>query len=72
MSCPRFKARNHPQQTCRRGPVDDVDDRATTPNLFASIVARFGPFTVDPDGTGLELSLRRLIDALAPLAHVSR
>jgi phage N-6-adenine-methyltransferase len=42
-----FKARNHPQQTATRGAVDAVDDRATPPELFRSIVERHGPFTVD-------------------------
>lgn len=47
MSFPGFKARNHPQQVAARGARDSVDDRATTPDLFASIEAEFGPFTVD-------------------------
>lgn len=38
-----FKAQNHPQQVVK----DSVDDRATTPEMFAEIAARLGPFTVD-------------------------
>jgi len=41
-----YKARNHPQQTARRGSRPDVDDRATPPEVFAPLLQRFG-FTVD-------------------------
>lgn len=47
MSLIGFRAQNHPQQTLPSGPVDDVDDRATTPLHFAMFVERFGQFTVD-------------------------
>jgi len=42
-----FRAQNHPQQTIPHGPLDDVDDRATTPVHFAEFEARFGEFTLD-------------------------
>lgn len=47
MSLLGFKAQNHPQQTLPNGPVDDIDDRATTPQHFEMFVERFGEFTVD-------------------------
>lgn len=42
MSLTRFKAQNHPQQTAK----PQIDDRATTPTMFAELHARFR-FTVD-------------------------
>jgi phage N-6-adenine-methyltransferase len=47
MSLVGFKAENHPQQSRFRGAQDDVDDRATTREVFDPIAARFGGFTVD-------------------------
>ena len=41
-----YRSSNHPQQVAKRGVDDLVDDRATHPDLFASLDARFG-FTVD-------------------------
>lgn len=38
-----FVARTHPQQ----GPNEKVDDRETTPEVFAELDRRFGPFTLD-------------------------
>lgn len=38
-----FIARTHPQQ----GPNEKVDDRETTPEVFAELDKRFGPFTLD-------------------------
>jgi phage N-6-adenine-methyltransferase len=46
MSVVGYRARNHPQQVTARGPRPDVDDRATTPELFDPLHERFG-FTVD-------------------------
>lgn len=43
-----FRATNHPQQTGKRGAVDDVDDRGTEWEFVRSIEARFGPFDLDP------------------------
>ena len=46
MSLVGFKAQNHRQQVGRRGPNPKVDDRATTPEVFAPLHERFG-FTID-------------------------
>lgn len=43
MSLVGFKSRNHPQQSV----VDAVDDRATTPEMFAWLASLYGPFTLD-------------------------
>jgi phage N-6-adenine-methyltransferase len=43
MSLVGFRAQNHPQQSIR----DDVDDRATTPEVFEPLAERFGGFTLD-------------------------
>lgn len=43
MSLVGFRAQNHPQQRTR----DDVDDRATTPEVFDTLSERFGGFTLD-------------------------
>jgi phage N-6-adenine-methyltransferase len=42
----RFKSRNHPQQIRIRGARPEVDERATPPELFDPLNARFG-FTID-------------------------
>lgn len=42
MSLVGFRAQNHPQQTIK----DHVDDRGTTPEMFAPLQERFG-FTLD-------------------------
>lgn len=47
MSLINFKADNHPQQTARRGAVDDVDDRGTDAAFIATLEARFGAFDLD-------------------------
>jgi phage N-6-adenine-methyltransferase len=46
MSLAKFKAQNHPQQTAKRGPQEQVDDRGTAPEFFAQLDERFG-FTID-------------------------
>ncbi len=46
MSVVGYKARNHPQQEAERGARADVDDRATAPEVFGPLNARFG-FTID-------------------------
>lgn len=46
MSLVGFKAKNHPQQTDRRGALDTVDDRTVHPDDFAQWHERFG-FTID-------------------------
>jgi phage N-6-adenine-methyltransferase len=42
-----FKGQNHPQQTGKRGALDQVDDRGTDPALFAELADRFGGFDLD-------------------------
>jgi phage N-6-adenine-methyltransferase len=46
MSIAGFRASNHPQQTSKRGASDEVDDRGTTPEMFAALHERFR-FTLD-------------------------
>lgn len=46
MSLVGFKAENHPQQLQLRGPRANIDDRATTPEVFEPLDARFS-FTLD-------------------------
>ena len=46
MSLVGFKAQNHTQQTRKRGPRPEVDDWATTPEVFGPLHERFR-FTVD-------------------------
>jgi phage N-6-adenine-methyltransferase len=41
-----FKAENHPQQVAVGGAIDDVDDRATHPDIFGPLHERFD-FTID-------------------------
>lgn len=47
MTLANFKASNHPQQTAKRGAVDEVDDRGTDPAFMATLEERFGKFTLD-------------------------
>jgi phage N-6-adenine-methyltransferase len=47
MAISGFKATNHPQQTAKRGAVDDVDDRGTDPDFVAALEVRFGEFDLD-------------------------
>lgn len=47
MSLANFKASNHPQQTAKRGAVDEVDDRGTDQAFFDTLSRRFGGFTLD-------------------------
>lgn len=46
MALTGFKAQNHPQQVDRRGARPEVDNLATTPEMFAPLHERFG-FTID-------------------------
>ncbi len=68
MSLVAFKARNHRQQTAKRGPNPVVDDRATAPEVFAPIHERFR-FTLDvaalPHNAKLERYFTPAIDGLA-------
>lgn len=47
MTLAGFKSTNHPQQTAKRGAVDDVDDRGTDQTFFDATAERFGGFTLD-------------------------
>lgn len=47
MTLAGFKSTNHPQQTAKRGAVDDVDDRGTNAEFMAALEKRFGAFTLD-------------------------
>jgi len=44
-----FVSRNHPQQVAVRGPLDDVDDRRTPPDLLAECMALAGVTSFDLD-----------------------
>lgn len=46
MTLARFRASNHPQQVSKRGPRPEIDDRATTPEVFEPLDRRFR-FTID-------------------------
>lgn len=46
MTLVRFKAQNHRQQVAKSGARPEIDDRATSPEVFESLNARFA-FTVD-------------------------
>lgn len=41
-----YKAKNHPQQTAKRGARPEIDDRATSPEVFEPLDRRFR-FTLD-------------------------
>lgn len=68
MSLVDFKARNHPQQIGKRGPRDDVDCRATAPEVFGPLHERFR-FSIDaaalPHNTKLERYFTPEQDGLA-------
>jgi len=62
MSLVGFKAQNHPQQTRFRAKVnDEVDDRATTLEVFGPLHERFG-FTVDVAAAAHNAKLTRFYD----------
>ncbi len=42
-----FKGQNHPQQTDKRGALDEVDGRGTHPDTFNPLAERFGGFDLD-------------------------
>lgn len=46
MSLVGYRSQNHPQQTGKRGPRPEVDDRATSPEVFDPLNERFR-FTID-------------------------
>ena len=41
-----YRSSNHPQQVSKRGPVSNVDDRATDPEVFVALHRRFN-FSID-------------------------
>ncbi len=47
MSLVGFKAANHPQQVRFKTAKDEINDRATTTEVFGPLAERFGGFTVD-------------------------
>jgi phage N-6-adenine-methyltransferase len=57
----RFKASNHPQQVAKRGPDDATDNRATPPEWFAEMHARFN-FTLDVAASRENCKLPRYIN----------
>lgn len=70
MSLVGFKARNHQQQTAKRGALDEVDDRGTKWEFIRSLEERFGePFTLDvaaaPHNAKAAIYYTRLADGLA-------
>ncbi len=46
VSLVRYKSKNHPQQVGKRGARPEIDDRATTPEVFDPLDSRFR-FTID-------------------------
>lgn len=68
MSIAGFRSSNHPQQTAKRGAVDEVDDRGTDPAFIASLEDRFGAFDLDvaaaPHNTKAALYYTREQDGL--------
>jgi len=57
----RYKARNHPQQVRVRGVDDATDNRATPPEWFAEMHARFD-FTLDAAASSENHKLPRFFD----------
>jgi phage N-6-adenine-methyltransferase len=53
-----YKAKNHPQQVSRRGARPEIDDRATTPEVFDPLNARFH-FTIDVAASALNTKCER-------------
>lgn len=68
MSLVAFKARNHVQQTAKRGARPEVDDRATAPEVFGPLHERFR-FSIDvaalPHNAKLERHFSPDVDGLA-------
>lgn len=58
MTLTGFKAQNHPQQTGRRGPRPEVDERQTSPEVFDPLHERF-KFTIDAAALPRNAKLRR-------------
>jgi hypothetical protein len=70
VSLVKFHARNHRQQVDRRGPDARVDDRATTPEVFDPLHARFN-FSIDVAATPHNAKLSRYFGPadLSPAAY---
>jgi len=62
MSLVGFSARNHPQQSGRRGALESVDDRKTPADLFAAIASDWGPFTLDAAASAENAQCARYVD----------
>jgi phage N-6-adenine-methyltransferase len=62
MSLVGFKAKNHEQQTARRGANPLVDDRATAPEVFAPLHERFC-FSIDVAASAKNAKLPRFYTA---------
>lgn len=56
-----FVARNHPQQIAIRGALDDIDDRATTPEIFGPLNQRYR-FTLDVAASATNAKCPRYFD----------
>jgi len=63
MGMSRYKARNHPQQIAVRGVDDATDNRATPPEWFAEMHARFS-FTLDAAASSENHKLPRFFDRM--------
>jgi phage N-6-adenine-methyltransferase len=61
VSLVRFRARNHPQQSALFGPQEEVDDRGTTPEMFAVLNTRFR-FTIDVAAAAHNARCERFFD----------
>jgi phage N-6-adenine-methyltransferase len=57
-----FKGTNHPQQVGRGGSDVEVDDRATTAEVFEPLDRRFGGFTVDVAASARNTKCARYYD----------
>lgn len=62
MSLVGFKAKNHRQQTRKRGASDTVDERITPGWLFAELNQKHGPFTVDVAANARNAKCARFYD----------
>lgn len=61
MTLVKFPANNHPQQIGRRGARDEIDDRATPPEVFDPLHERFG-FTLDVAAAAHNAKCARFFD----------
>lgn len=62
MSVVGYKVRNHPQQVKRRGALWVVDDRATSPDFFATVDVVYG-FTLDVAASAANTKCERYFTA---------